>query len=241
MSKDNLIIETFSELAPRYENVVDLELNRFWGWRYDEFVDYLIDMTPIEPDDSLLDIATGTTVIPRKIADRFNINAPIHGLDITFEMLRRARKIILSDYSGDDFCLVCASGLSLPYRENSFDVALCGLATHHMDARVLLSEINRVLKQGGNLGIADVGGSLTLNLPIVRFFYKVLTFFYYLFHENISRAWTEANSITNIRTFKEWNEMLIEFGFEKINITQMRSKYVWIPKPILIRASKINF
>ena len=60
MGNDNLIIDTFSELAPRYERVVDLELNRFWGSRYGDFVDQLINLTSIKSDDAILDIATGT-------------------------------------------------------------------------------------------------------------------------------------------------------------------------------------
>lgn len=238
MKKDNLVIETFTELAPRYEKVIDSELNRFWGWRYEDFVDHLIEMTPISSNDKILDIATGTTVIPRKICDRFNPNRPIHGLDITIEMLKRAKKIIATGYSQDDFCLVCASALSIPYQSERFDVVLCGLATHHMEAGVLLSEIARILRGNGELAIADVGGSPALNLPVARWFYKILAFIYFSFQENIRRAWAEADAVTNIRTVDEWYALLDEAGFENIRITRLRSKYIWIPKPILIRASK---
>jgi ubiquinone/menaquinone biosynthesis C-methylase UbiE len=240
MSKDNLIIETFSELTPRYESVMDSELNRFWGWRYNDFVDHLIDLTPIKPDDNILDIATGTTVIPRKIKDQITSNKPIHGLDITLAMLKRAKKIIASNYSPEDFCLVCASALAMPYKNQVFDVVLCGLATHHMDARVLLSEMERILQDHGKLAIADVGGSPMWNFPGIKFLVKLLTFIYFATQENVTRAWAEATAVSNIRLVDEWYDMLVEFGFKDISITRLRSKFFWIPKPMLIRASK-NF
>ena len=241
MSKDNLIIETFSELVPRYENVIDSELNRFWGWRYEDFVDHLIELTPIKPDDQILDIATGTTVIPRKITDRIKRKKPIHGLDITLGMLKRAKKIIAADYSPKDFCLVCATALSMPYKNDEFDVVLCGLATHHMDARVVLSEMARVLRYNGELAIADVGGTPMWNFPGIKFLLKLIALIYYAFQENPTRAWAEATAVSNIRTVDEWYDLLVELGFKDIRITRLRSKHTWIPKPMLIRACKNNF
>jgi ubiquinone/menaquinone biosynthesis C-methylase UbiE len=240
MNKDNLVIDTFSELAPRYEEVVDLELNRFWGWRYEDFVDHLIEVTPIQQDDHILDIATGTTVIPRKIADQLKTNNPIHGLDITLAMLKRAKDILAEGYSTEDFCLACANALSMPYKNEVFSVALCGLATHHMDARTLLSEMERVLKEDGELAIADVGGSPAWNFPVTKFLFKIVTFIYYAFQENTKRAWAEATAVANIRPIEEWYDLLVELEFENISIIRLRSKYFWIPKPMLIRASKKN-
>ncbi len=241
MSKDNLVINTFSELAPRYENVVDSELNRFWGWRYQDFVDHLIELTPIKPEDKILDIATGTTVIPRKVRDQVKPIKPIHGLDITLEMLKRAQKNIAVDYLQEEFCLVCASALSMPYKNDEFNVILCGLATHHMNARMLLSEMERVLRHNGELAIADVGGSSTWNFPGVKFLIKLFAFIYYAFQENFTRAWAEATAVTNIRTVEEWYDLLVELRFENIRIIRLSSKFFWIPKPMIIRASKNNF
>ncbi|MEJ2513096.1 MAG: hypothetical protein P8Y72_16045 [Anaerolineales bacterium] len=68
MNEKKLIIDTFEELSPRYEEVVDAELNLFWGFRYNEFVDTLLKMTTIREQDRVLDIATGTGVIPTKIS-----------------------------------------------------------------------------------------------------------------------------------------------------------------------------
>ena len=42
----------------------------------------------------------------------------------------------------------------------SFGNVICGLATHHMDVKKLLSEAYRVSREGGILSIADAGGAL---------------------------------------------------------------------------------
>ena len=79
MSDKNHIIETFTELAPRYEEVVNAELGRFWGWSYEGFVNQLIQMTPIPKNGKLLDLATGTGVIPiTVVANGVRMNR-IHG------------------------------------------------------------------------------------------------------------------------------------------------------------------
>lgn len=232
------IIESFSELAPRYEAVVDTELNRFWGWQYSDFADFLLEMTPIGPEDRILDVATGTAVIPRKIAHQNHRTNAIHGLDITPAMLRRAQKAILVEQPPERFSLVCASAMEMPYRDGFFDVVLCGLATHHMDARDLLSEMYRVLKAGGEISISDVGSSPWWRFPIVKFLLKIAAFIYFSLEENITRAWAEADGVSNIRTAEEWHAILRDLGFEKIQITRLHSKNRWIPKPIHIKASK---
>ncbi len=90
MSEKQAIIEAFTDLAPRYEQTVDGELRRFWGWSYDGFIENMINMTQFQPDDVVLDVATGTGVIPRKLVGRGKISGQIIGLDITLAMLQRA-------------------------------------------------------------------------------------------------------------------------------------------------------
>ena len=46
--------------------------------------------------------------------------------------------------------------MQLPFAAGSFDAVICVLATHHMNVRVLLAEMHRVLRPGGRLLVADV-------------------------------------------------------------------------------------
>jgi ubiquinone/menaquinone biosynthesis C-methylase UbiE len=235
-NKEN-IIETFTELAPRYEEVVNAELNRFWGWSYAAFVNQLVQMTPLSPATRMLDLATGTGVIPIKlIADGFgNL---IHGLDITRSMLVRAQKKLIAHEIRDRVCLVCASALEIPYASESFDLVTCALATHHMDVRRLLSETYRVLGRGGMLSMADVGGSRLWKSPAVKLLLKMAAFTYFLLQENIHRAWAEAEAVSNVRSKEEWSALLLDAGFQGIQITKLRSKRRWIPEPLVIQAIK---
>lgn len=232
------IIDTFTELAPRYEQVVDSELKRFWGWSYQGFVDHLISNTQISSDDRILDVATGTSVIPNKIASTNNISKKIHGLDITYSMLKRGRTELGNNGHLEKTVHVCASAMDMPYAPDSFNVILCGLATHHMDVPTLLSEMHRLLSSGGRISIIDVGSSPIWNVPGVKMFLRVIAFVYFLFKENIHRAWAEASAISNIRTKENWGNLLDDIGFTEIVVSTLQSKYRWIPDPIFLKARK---
>ena len=237
--KEN-IIETFTELAPRYEEVVNAELNRFWGWSYEGFVNHLIQATPIPKKGKLLDLATGTGIIPITVASNGHGMSRVHGLDITMSMLARAKKKLVPGDNKKQIDLVCASAMDIPYAKESFDLVTCALATHHMDIRLLLSESWRILRENGMLSIADVGGSRLWKSPIVKFFLQIAAFLYFLFQENIHRAWAEAEAVSNVRSKEEWFDLLIENGFQNIKITKLKSKHRWVPEPLVIQAIKSN-
>lgn len=238
-NKEN-IIEAFTELAPRYEEVVNAELNRFWGWSYAGFVNQLIQATPIPEKGRMLDLATGTGVIPRTVATEGLRESRIHGLDITMSMLARAKKKIVADNIQEQVDLVCASAMEIPYASESFVLVTCALATHHMDVRLLLSESWRILSKEGALSIADVGGSNLWKTPVVKFLLRIAAFVYFLLTENIGRAWAEAEAVSNVRSKDEWFDLLIETGFRNIKITKLKSKHRWIPEPLVIQAIKPN-
>ncbi len=238
-NKEN-IVETFTELAPRYEEVVNAELDRFWGWSYNGFVNQLIQHTPIPVGGKILDIATGTGVIPIKVATEMGNSNRLHGLDITYSMLANAKRKIGAQKLSDQIDLVCASAMSIPYASESFDLVTCALATHHMDVKLLLLESRRILRENGILSIADVGGSSLWKLPIVKFFLRIAAFVYFLFKENIHRAWAEAEAVSNVRSKEEWFDLLMEVGFGNIKITKLKSKYRWIPEPLVIQSIKLK-
>jgi ubiquinone/menaquinone biosynthesis C-methylase UbiE len=245
--KEN-IIETFTELAPRYEEVVNAELDRFWGWSYEGFVNQLIRTTPIPYAGRMLDLATGTGVIPITVAaNGFHPRSEsaietgrIHGLDITMSMLSRAKKKMASGNIQKRIDLVCACAMNIPYANESFDLVTCALATHHLDVSLLLSESWRILDDDGVLSVADVGGSSLWKLPAVKFFLRVAAFLYFLLNENIHRAWAEAEAVSNVRSKEEWFDLLVETGFRNIKITKLKSKHRWIPEPLVIQAIKSN-
>jgi ubiquinone/menaquinone biosynthesis C-methylase UbiE len=238
VKEQEVIIEAFSELAPRYERVVDNELNRFWGWSYAGFVDRLIELTPISDGDFILDLATGTAVIPRRIVEKVKQKHQVVGLDITASMLKRGQEKIDQNEANRNIHLACGDAMRMPFRDESFNVVMCGLATHHMNVPRMLSEVKRVLKSGGKLSLADAGGSPLWHFPVIKIFIRVAAFLYFLVIENISRAWAEAAAVSNIRTAEDWNMILSEVGFVEISITRLPSKHAWTPDPLVMEATK---
>jgi len=238
MKERENIIETFSELSPRYEEVVDLELVTFWGWHYHDFIDFMLNRTQITSSDKILDIATGTGVVPRKLIHREELHHPVNGFDITFKMLSNAKKKVKDAEITDKVNLTCASAMQMPYKNSSFSLVICALATHHMNVDEMLSEIHRVLEDNGKLVMADVGASPLWKIPGVSFLISVLGFIYFLFKENLSRALAEAMSLKNIRTDADWIADLTKWGFSEIQVEKLDSKYKWIPSPLFIKAKK---
>lgn len=237
-TEKEIITETFTELAPRYERVVDQELKRFWGWSYDGFVETLVNLTPIHEKDRVLDVATGTAVIPLKLTQLQKTKEPVVGLDITPAMLFRAKARSRAANQQSGIYLVCASAMAMPFSPDTFDAVVCGLATHHMDVEQLLSEMQRVLKDGGTITIGDVGGSPTWRIPAIRFLIRILAFLYFLAAENISRAWAEASALSHVHTAEEWRKMLSQLEFKNIKIQKLISKHFWAPDPLVITSNK---
>jgi ubiquinone/menaquinone biosynthesis C-methylase UbiE len=238
MEEQKVVVEAFTELAPRYEKVVNSELNRFWGWSYSGFVDRLIKLTPISDGDFILDLATGTSVIPRRLVESVKQDYQVVGLDITARMLLSGKEKIAKEKAIEKISLACGDAMVLPFNHESFNVVICGLATHHMNVPRMLSEIHRVLKSGGKLSIADVGASHSWRLPVVRVMIRVAAFLYFLSFENISRAKAEAAAVSNIRTAEEWGLILSEHGFKDIRIINLPSSRFWAPDPLVLEATK---
>ncbi len=144
MKEKQTVQEAFIELSSSYEETVDGELNTFWGWSYQGFVDQLVDRTEILENQKITDISASTSVIPRKIHKKKSLGVHITGLDITESMLRQGkRKIPTSDFN-TTISLTCAQAMAPPFYARSFDVFASGLASHHMNIPLMLSEMKRM-------------------------------------------------------------------------------------------------
>jgi len=227
-------------MAPRYESLMNSELNRFWGIDYKNFVSRLLeDFFPLN-NELILDIATGTAFIPSfLIENKIKFNKVI-GLDITFGMLMNGKERLVKNSIDSKVDLVCASAHQMPFKQNTFDQAICCLATHHMDTSTLLKNINAALKSGGKFRIADAGASSKWKNLIIRILIKIAAFLYFLFSENYSRALAESAAIGNVHTSSEWEELIKSHGFVDVTIEQLKSKHFWAPNPLFIKAKKFK-
>jgi len=231
------IINTFTEMAPRYSALMNSELDKFWGFTYEGFVSDFLKNIHIRENENLLDIATGTGFIPKYLFMNNGRLKYVYGLDLTFGMLEVAKKSISQDQI-DFFNFFCASAHEIPIKAEYFDHIICCLATHHMNIHELLKNSHRCLTEKGTLHIADAGGSSKWKNRLIRFIIKSLAFIYFLFFENVSRARAESSAVANIHTADEWMDLLKENSFIDIKITEIKSRRFWAPNPLFIEAKK---
>jgi ubiquinone/menaquinone biosynthesis C-methylase UbiE len=238
MNEQEHVIETFTEMASRYESLMNNELNRFWGVSYPEFVRELVGEIIFSKNLRILDIATGIAFIPQFISKQELPFDKFAGLDITFEMLLKAKQQISGKNIDQTIQLVCASAHAIPFQNGKFDIVTCCLATHHMNTKLLLDQISSVLKPGGKFHIADVGGGKRWKNRIIQSIIKAVAFIYFIFKENLSRAQAESEAVANIMTIDEWEKLITDHGFSSIKSRELKSKRFWIPNPIILEAIK---
>jgi len=238
LSEQEHIIEAFTEMASRYESLMNNELNRIWGVSYIGFVQELINEIDFNDNQKFLDIATGTAFIPQHLATQKIPYQKVIGLDITFEMLSNAKEQIEHKCNDSSIQLVCASAHAMPFQKHTFDIITCCLATHHMNIDLLLKNIYSSLKLNGKFHIADVGGSKQWRIGIIRTFIRIIAFIYFLFTENLTRAKAESEAVANILTIDEWREVIKDQGFISLKTREIKSKRFWAPNPVIIEAKK---
>ena len=153
------VTEAFTELAPNYYQTMNQELVQFWGISYPKFVEHLVKIADVRQGEKVLDIATGTAVIPQKLNSINQQQEHIVGLDITPAMLLQGHREIRAYGIGQKIDLVCASAMDMPFADQTFEVIICGLGTHHMNVPNMLADAKRLLNKNGRLIISDVGAT----------------------------------------------------------------------------------
>jgi len=113
----------------------------------------LAEMVCAGSDDRVVDLATG----PGTLALRFARRARwVCGLDLTPAMLARARETAAAD-GLSNLSLAIGDAQLIPFADGSLDVAVTSYSLHHMaDPARVVSEMSRVVRKGGRVGILDI-------------------------------------------------------------------------------------
>lgn len=111
-----------------------------------------LEHVPIQPGESVLDVACGTGIVARLVAETFGSERNIEGVDLDGDMLRVAQahtppSIAIKWHKG--------SSDNMPFIENNaFDWVLCQQGFQFFDDQPsALREFYRVLKPGGRLAM----------------------------------------------------------------------------------------
>jgi SAM-dependent methyltransferase len=115
----------------------------------------LLDLVEPKLGERVLDLACGTGILARLVAQRIGKGGRVVGLDLNQGMLAVARSIA----PADPVEWQEASALSLPFEPGSFDVVVCQQGLQFFPDRPLaLAEMRRVLRPGGRVGISTWRG-----------------------------------------------------------------------------------
>ncbi len=116
-------------------------------------LDWMIEELAPQPDEAVLDVASGTGHIGRAIAAKARY---VVAMDLTPEMLRHGKAE--ADATGvRNILFEVGDAAHLPYLDASFDLVTTRFAVHHFeDPKIQLAEMVRVCRPGGRVGIIDI-------------------------------------------------------------------------------------
>jgi demethylmenaquinone methyltransferase/2-methoxy-6-polyprenyl-1,4-benzoquinol methylase len=140
-AKQPYVRDMFDRIAGTYDLVNRLmTFGLDQGWRA-----RLVREMAVTPDGTVLDLACGTGDFLKAWSKQ---GLRVYGLDLSYQMLRKAKPVAP---------LVQGVGEALPFGGATFDAVSSGFAVRNFaDFAAVLSEIARILKPGGVVGILEV-------------------------------------------------------------------------------------
>lgn len=142
---NELTLQELEKVAAAYEKLLAPVLFAEWAHR-------LADAAEIRQGQHVLDVACGTGILTRAIAERVGTDGSVSGVDVNPGMLAVANRIApeIEWHEGD--------AEALPYEDDSFDAVLCQFGLMLFSSpETALQEMKRVLKTGGHLAVSVFG------------------------------------------------------------------------------------
>ena len=149
--KQIYVNQMFATIAPRYDLVTTLlSYGQDKRWKRK-----LVAMADVKPHYQVLDLACGTGDITFLLASQLDSHGKATGVDITPEMVERARRKGLHEprvrFETGDIC-------QLSFPDASFDRITVGYGVRNVpEISRLLAEVFRLLKPGGHFFSLDFG------------------------------------------------------------------------------------
>lgn len=145
-------LDLFAPLGPTYDRYAGLlSFGQDPRWRR-----FLVSRMDVGPDDTVLDVATGTAAVAIELARRSGCQ--VVGLDQSGEMLAEGRKRVDAAGLGDRIELVQGEAERLPFDGESFDgLTFTYLLRYVIDPLATLVELARVVRPGGTIAMLEFG------------------------------------------------------------------------------------
>jgi len=209
----------FTAIAPRYDflnRLLSIGQDKFWR-------KVAIDKLAPQPNDRILDIATGTGDVLLEIASR-NKSVRIFGIDFSRGMLELGRIKINKKGYDQAVSFQIGSGECLPFADGSFDGAVCAFGIRNFsDIKLGLIEFYRILKPGGRAII------LEFSMPSNPLFSHFFSFYFKMILPKlgglVSRHATAYSylpkSVANFPDQKQFVGWIEEAGFKNVSFEEL--------------------
>ena len=193
----------------------------------------LVASVAADPNDIVLDVATGTGLVAVELAQRYGCR--VVGLDRSADMLGEA-----SRRNGLISGLVNARAERLPFADATFDhVTFTYLLRYVDDPASTVRELSRVLKPGGRIAALEFGvPSSPLAFGLWRLYTRVVM---PTLGALFSRKWREVNAFLGPsieRFYRAHPQRAVERYWRDAGLAEVRSRHMSLGGGIVMSATK---
>jgi SAM-dependent methyltransferase len=143
------------------------ELHQRYGSNPLRWFTWVMDRLALQPGERILECGCGPGWLWRKNTERIPENCQITLTDLSPGMVSEAAEVLSN--TGHNFHYYDADITDLPFDDKEFDVAIANHMLYHVpDRQKALSEVKRVLKEGGRFFASTVGQKHMLELRALR-------------------------------------------------------------------------
>jgi demethylmenaquinone methyltransferase / 2-methoxy-6-polyprenyl-1,4-benzoquinol methylase len=161
-------VELFAPLGPTYDRYARLlSFGQDPRWRR-----FLVSRVDVGPDDTVLDVATGTAAVAIELVRRTGCR--VVGLDRSREMLQTGHRRVAAARLTDRVELVEGTAERLPFDDETFDgLTFTYLLRYVADPAATMRELARVVKPGGTIAMLEFGLPRGLARPAWELYVRV--------------------------------------------------------------------
>ncbi|MDH3320630.1 MAG: class I SAM-dependent methyltransferase [Betaproteobacteria bacterium] len=206
--------DVFADVAPYYDKANTIASLGLWGW----FLRKFMATVDIRPGERVLDVCAGTNAIGIALLKR-EPTLEVHAIDRSAAMQEVGRQ--RAEAQGFRIQSVIDDVHTLPYPDNSFDIATLQFASRHLRVRRVAAEIRRVLKPGGRFYHCDM--LRPGNRVVERLYYAYLRFCLwftgFVFRSGPAALNCKEYFIQALQMFysaQELSDMLEDVGFQSV-------------------------
>lgn len=201
-TKKEQVAEMFDNIAHRYDflnRLLSVGIDTIWRKR-------VLKILKAHKPKTLIDIATGTGDLAIELS-KLDVEK-ITGLDISRQMLEKGKEKVAQKNLSHKIDMVHGDSENLIFSDNTFSAATVSFGVRNFgNLEKGLSEINRVLEEGGKLVVLEFSKPTVFPVKqLFGFYFKVILPLVGRFFSNDPRAYTYLQE--SVQAFPEGNDFV---------------------------------